>query len=266
MARVPVHHLTKARNLPLVEEEGLRTRADLSGDLGPIGDFDRAAPGTFAAGKRVSAYLELDHARTATEEHGSGLVVFTVDPAKVLAAPASLREAGDAAAYWDAARPLSTWLDEAGRPDDLEVHQNLPVRAKYLELRAPLFSAEELGEYAGIVEAVADEDRLSAKALMHLSIIASDGDFDSPEFKAACALAWRDQPDRPDLIGELVELGMDTVASAAIAEFGGSSTEAAADLRHALDSTREWADENGLPHSRGLITRTAMILDMVEPG
>lgn len=262
MARVPVHHLTDARHLPMIEEEGLRTRADLSGTMGPVDDFDKAAPGTYAAGKRVSAYLDLDHARAAVEEHGAGLVAFTVDPAKVLAAPASLRS-GDAAAYWAAAKPLAEWLADGDAPADLEIHQNLPVRAKYIELRAPLFRDEDLGDFASIVAAVADTDRLSAKALMHLAIIASDGDFDSPEFKAACALAWRDTPDPKALINEMVEIGSDTVASAALAEFGGESTEGAAVLRDALDSTREWADENGLGHGQALLARTAMILDQL---
>lgn len=263
MARVPVHHLTAARHLPMIEGEGLRTRADLSGSLGPVDDFDRAAPGTYAAGKRVSAYLDLDHARSAVEEHGAGLVAFSVDPVKVLAAPASLRAAGDPAAYWAAAKPLAVWLADGDAPADLEVHQNLPVRAKYLELRAPLFRDEDLGDFAGIVAAVADEDRLSAKALMHLAIIASDGDFDSAQFKAACALAWRDSPDNPGLISEMVEIGSDTVASAALAEYGAESTDAAAILRTALDATREWADENGLGHGQALLARTAMVLDQL---
>lgn len=259
MARVTVYHLTQPVRLPIIEEEGLRTRADLSGLLGAPDAFDQAAPGTFANGKRVSAYLDLDHASTHVDEHGAGLITYTVDPRKTLAARSSLR-GGDAAAYWESAKPLQEWQD-GDVPDDLEVHVNVGVRAKYLELRAPLFTEDDLGVYAALVKAVADEDRLSAKALMHLAVIASGGDFESDAFKAGCALAWRDEPDPDGLVKELVELDPDKIASAAVAEFGAESTEAATELREALESTREWADENGLQHGRGILARTALILE-----
>lgn len=258
MPRVTVYHLTRPHRLPLIEEEGLRTRADLSRRLGPPAEFDEAAPGRFAHGKRVSAYLELDHARGKVDEHGGGLVSFTVDPAKTLAAPGSLRD-GDPAAYWEAAQPLAAWGDAA--PDDLEVHQDVPVRAKHLRLHAPLLGPQELGDYAPLVDAVADEDRLSAKALMHLAIIASDGEFESPDFLAACAFAWRDREDREDLVDELMELDPDKVASAALAEHGATAPQATGRLRDALESTREWSDENGIEHGRGIFARTAVILD-----
>jgi hypothetical protein len=259
--RVPVYHLTPVRRLPLIEDEGLRTRADLSDRLGQPGDFDHAAPGVYANGKRVTAWLSLDHARTTVAELGAGLVVYSVDPAKTLAAPATLRVEVEPSRYWEAVRPLSDWLDEGAPPADLEVHQNLPVRAKYLELRAPLLSDEQLGDYAPLVAAVADEDRLSAKALMHLAVIASDGDFEGPAFQAACALAWRDQPDPDGLVRELIETDPDKVASAALAEFGGTAPDAAATLRTVLDETREWSEENGLEPGRGLFARTALVLD-----
>src|SRR5690606_28458958 len=134
-----------------------------------------------------------------TGELGPGLVSYSIDPNKTLAAPAALREDGDVAAYWAAARPLAAWQADGDLPDDLEVHTNVPVRAKYLQLHAPLVGEDELGEYAPLVAAVADEDRLSAKALMHLAVIASDADFESVDFVAACALAWRDEPDPPNL-------------------------------------------------------------------
>lgn len=261
MPRVTVYHLTPPRRLPLIEEEGLRTRADLSSRLGPVGPEDEAAPGTYAHGKRVSAYLDLDHAKTHVDELGGGLVSFSVDPAKTLGVPGSAR-GDDPAAYWEAAKPLGGWMDDA--PDDLEVHTNVPVRAKYLTIHAPLLGADQLGEYASLVEAVADEDRLSAKALMHLAIIASDGDFDSTEFQAACALAWRDEPDPDDLVDELIEVDPDKVASAALAEFGGDAPDAVNRLREVLEETREWSDENGLEHGRGLFARTAMVLEEVE--
>lgn len=264
MPRVTVYHLTPPRRLPLIEEEGLRTRADLSDRLGPIGEVDRTAPGTFAHGKRVSAFLDRDYARDQVGELGSGFVSFTVDPAKALAAPASLRRSGDLTGYWEAARPLKSWLDEDDEaPTDLEVHQNVPVRAKYLQLHAPLLGPDELGEYAPLVEAVADQDRLSAKALMHLAVIASDAEFDSPEFLAATALAWRDEPDPDDLVRELVETDPDKVASAALAEHGSTAPEATQKLREVLEETRQWADENGLEHGRGIFARTGVVLDQL---
>ena len=263
MPRVRVYHLTPLRRLPLIEEEGLRTRAALSDLLGPIGELDERAPGTFGHGKRVSAFLELDHARSVKDEHGAGLVSFSVDPTKALAAPASARASGDVAAYWEAARPLRTWLEEDETPADLEVHQNVPVRAKFLSIHAPLVGPDDLGDYAPLVEAVADEDRLSAKALMHLAVIASDADFASPSWFAACALAWRETEDPERLVRELVETDPDKVASAALAEYGTVAPDATARLREVLDETRAWSDENGLEHGRGLFARTALVLDQL---
>ncbi|MFA9431333.1 hypothetical protein [Egicoccus sp. AB-alg2] len=260
MARVPVYHLTPTRRLPLIEEDGLRTRADLSEYYGPPGDFDNAAPGTYANGKRVSGWLSLDYAKAHADEYGFGLVSYSVDPAKTLAAPASLRSSAEPAEYWAQAKPLKEWLD-GDVPEDLEVHQNLPVRVKYLQLHAPLVGEEQLGQYAPLVAAVADEDRLSAKALMHLAVIASDGDFDSPAFTAACALAWRDVKDPDRLVRELIETDPDKVASAALAEHGSAAPEAAQVLREALDETRQWADQNGVDHGQGLFARTALVLD-----
>jgi hypothetical protein len=262
--RVTVYHLTPTRRLPLIEEEGLRTRADLSDRYGEPGAFDQAAPGTYAHGKRVSSYVDLDHAREQVGDLGAGLVSFTVDPAKTLAARQSVRESGDPAAYWAQARPLKAWLEDGDAPADLEVHQNVPVRAKYLQLRAPLLSAEDLGDYAPLVEAVADGDRLSAKALMHLAVIASDADFDSVDFNAASALAWRDQEDSDRVTRELVETDPDKVASAALAEFGTTAPEATQRLRQVLDETRAWAEENGLEPGQALFARTALVLDQLS--
>jgi hypothetical protein len=259
--RVTVYHCTPPRRLPLIEEEGLRTRADLSDRMGAPGELDQAATGTFAHGKRVSAWHSLEEAERRIDELGAGLVSFSVDPAKAVAGRAADREQGDAAAYWASTRPLKEWLAEGEPPADLEVHQNVPVRAKYLHLHAPRLSEEQLGEYAPLVAAVADEDRLSAKALMHLAIIGSGGEFDSPTFLAACALAWREEADPDRLVRELIETDPDKVASAALAEYGDTAPEAAAKLREVLDETRVWADQNGLEHGRGLFARTAVILD-----
>jgi hypothetical protein len=250
----------------MIEEEGLRTRADLSGLLGPVDDFDAAAPGTFAKGKRVSGWVSRDHAATVVDEYGPGLVSWSVDPAKTLANRASVRTSSTPAAYWESARPLAAWQDEGDLPVDLEVHVNVGVRAKFVSLMSSLATAEQLGDYAPLVAAVADEDRLSAKALMHLAIIASDGDFDSPAFVAACALAWRDTPDPKSLTSELMEFGPDKIASAALAEFGTEAPEATTRLREVLETAREFADDNGLDHGQGIMGLTAMRLAEVPAG
>lgn len=260
MPRVTVYHLTLPKRLPLIEEHGLRTRADLSGLYGPPGELDAAAPGTYAHGKRVSGWTSLEHARGQVDDLGGGLVSYTVDPAKTLANRASARD-GDPADYWQEARPLRDWQADGELPDDLEVHQNLPVRVKYLTLHAPIVTDEQLGGYAPLVHAVADSDRLSAKALMHLAILASDADFDSEAFTAACALAWRDEPDPDRLVRELVEMDPDKVASAALAEHGGQAPEVAQRLREVLDETRQWSDDNGMEHGQGIFARTTVVLD-----
>jgi len=260
VARVTVYHLTPAKCLPLIEEDGLRTRADLSSVYGPPGELDAAAPGTFGHGKRVSGWLSQDFARTQAGDLGPGFVSYSVDPRKTLAAPASTREAG-VAGYWEGAKPLAAWLGDATPPEDLEVHQNLPVRAKYVRLHAPLLTDEDLGDYGPLVRAIADEDRLSAKALMHLAVIACDGDFDAPDFLAACAFAWRDEPDPDGLLDELTDTDPDKVASAALAEYGSHAPEVTAWLREVLDQTREWSDQNGMDNGRGLFARTAVVLE-----
>ena len=261
MPRITVYHLTRPRRLPLIEEEGLRTRADLSRVLGPPDGLDAVAPGRFAHGKRVSGWYSPDHARGRVAELGAGYVSWSVAAEKTLAAPASLREGAEPREYWEAARPLADWLADGEPPADLEVHQSLPVRAKYVRIHAPLVTEEELGAYAPIVGAVADTDRLSAKALMHLAVIAGDGEFDGPEFLAACALAWRDEPDPDGLVRELVETDPDKVASAALAEYGAVAPDAAQVLREALETTRQWADQNGFEHGQGLFARTSLLLE-----
>lgn len=261
LARVTVHHLTQPPRLPLIEEDGLRTRADLSRLLGPPDGIDLVAPGTYAHGKRVSGWYSAEHARSRVDELGPGYVSYTVDPAKTLAVPASLREAGDLEAYWAAAKPLKDWLADGEVPEDLEVHQNVPVRAKHVSLQAALVTADDLGEWAPIVDAVADEDRLSAKALMHLAIIASYADFDSADFLAACALAWRDEPDPKHLVRELRETDPDKVASAALAEHNVLAPDLVARLREVLEETRAWSEENGFAPGEGLFSRATAMLD-----
>lgn len=254
--------MTRVRRLPLIEEQGLRTRAELGSALGALEPLDEAARGRFAHGKRVSAWLDEAAARASTAAYGTGHVTFEVDPRKTLAAPASLRaEADDLGAYWDAARPLAEWDDV---PDDLEVHVNRGVRAKHLAIRAPLVDAEDLGRFAPLVEEVADEDRLSAKALMHLLVIACGGDFSGEEFTAAAALAWRDEPDEEGLTRELLATDPDKVAAAAIAMYGAGSVEVTDELRAVLEETRAWADEHGAEHGQGLLARTASVLEQLS--
>ncbi len=260
MPRVNVYHLTSPARLPLIEKEGLRTRADLSDRLGPPGPEDAAAPGRYAHGRRVSAFLSLEYARAQARELGPGLVSFTVDPERVLAIPASAR--GDhAAAYWAAGRSLKGWLAEGDPPQDLEVHQNVPVRAKHVRIQPALLEPEHLEDFAPLVEAVADVDRLSAKALMHLAIIASEGDFESPAFRAAVALAWRAEPDPETLARDLLEAGVDKVASAALAEYGTAGPDAVRRLRDTLERTRAWAAEQGMEPSRGVLLGSSNILE-----
>ncbi len=80
-------------------------------------------------------------------------------------------------------------------------------------------------------------------------------------FNAACALAWRDTPDPDDITRELVETDPDKICSAALAEFGTEAPEATTTLRATLEDTRAWADENGMTASKGILTRTALILN-----
>ena len=189
-SRVLVHHLTQPHRLPLIEEDGLRTRGELASALGGLLELDEAARGKFAHGRRVSAWLDEDHALSTVDEFGPGHVTWEVDPRRALAAPASLRDELDAGAYWEAVRPLAEWLAEDDVPEDLEVHVDRGVRAKFLRLHAPKFADGQLGEWQALVDEVADDDRLSAKALMHLAIIDCDADFTSEAFLAACALAF----------------------------------------------------------------------------
>ncbi|HKJ56025.1 MAG TPA: hypothetical protein VJ978_08555 [Nitriliruptoraceae bacterium] len=99
-----------------------------------------------------------------------------------------------------------------------------------------------------------------------MAVIASDGDFDSPEFVAACALAWRDTPDPTTLTNELIDFGADKIASAALAEFGADAPEASARLREVLDEAREFADDNGIDHGQGIMGLTAVQLAEIPTG
>jgi hypothetical protein len=180
MDRITLHHRTAAVNLPLIEVDGLRTRVDLSDRLGPVGAFDAAATGRLARGRRVSGWVAPEQAAGRRGELGPGRIVFSVDPRRAVANRAADREA-DPVAVWERVRPLAAWLaevdgDVARLPDDLEVHQEVPVRAKLLRIAAPDLTPDELGVYAGVVAAVADQDRVAAKLLMHLALAGADGD------------------------------------------------------------------------------------------
>ena len=249
MDRVTLYHRTALVNLPLIEVDGLRTRIDLSERLGPVDEFDAAATGRLARGRRVSGWTSHAHARTHRGTLGSGLVSFTVDPRKAVANRAADRLA-DPVGVWESVLPLAAWLadaagDVAALPDDLEVHQEQPVRAKLVRFHAPDLSDDELGVHAGLVAAVADEDRVAAKLLMHLALAAADGDRDSPAFRAACALAWRDEPDDRDLSLQVGRADAEAVLEAVLADLEDRASDGAAALLAVLDGLRAEADGNG---------------------
>ncbi|MEY3020394.1 MAG: hypothetical protein RLZZ272_1378, partial [Actinomycetota bacterium] len=217
MSRVTVHHLTPVRRLPLIELDGLRTRVDLSGRLGPVEAFDLAAPAAFARGKRVSGWWSEEHALAQVATLGRGHVSYSVDPARVLAMRASEREA-DVERAWATARPLAAWLAEGEAPADLEVHQPLPVRAKHVRLHAPIVDDGSLGDWAPLVAGVSDQDRVAAKLLMHLALGLAADDLDGPAFLAAAAFAWRDEPDAADLSRRVGLADPEAVLTAVLAE------------------------------------------------
>jgi plasmid stabilization system protein ParE len=244
MDRVTVWHRTAPARLPAIEREGLRTRADLGATLGPLEAFDAAATGRFARGRRVSGWLTREAADARAAALGGALVSFSVDPRRATALPASVREA-DPAGAWAAARPLAEWLAEGREPADLEVHQDVPVRAKLLRLHAVTLDAGALGPYAPLVAAVADTDRLAAKLLVHVLLAVATGEADDPAFLAASALAWRDEPDDPRLPIEVARADLEAVVEAVLADEADAAPEAVATLTAALDALRAEAAEAG---------------------
>lgn len=257
MARFSLHHLTRYANLPLIEADGLKTRAELSERLGPLTAFDTAATGPYAFGKRVSGFASLAGVDANTQTLGGGYVVFDVDPARTLAQRASIT---DVEQYWSTARPLTAWLADGELPADLDVHTPVAIRAKRLEIKAPRVTDAELDVFAPLVHALADTDRLTAKALMHLAVIASGDNPDSPAFAAACALAWRDTPDSDALLRELAEYGAARLASAALTEHAQGAKEATDLLRNVLDEVRTWGSENGMEEDEAIRERTISVL------
>lgn len=243
MSRVVVHHLTSVRRLPLIELDGLRTRVDLSDRLGPVEAFDLAAPAAFARGKRVSGWWSEAHARTQVDRLGRGHVSFSVDPARALALTAAAREA-DVERAWATARPLAAWLAEGEPPADLEVHVPLPVRAKHLRILAPIVDDATLGDWAPLVAAVADSDRVAAKLLMHLALALAD-DLEGPAFLAAAALAWRDEPDASDLSRRVGLADTEAVLTAVLAEHRAAAPAIVATLTTLLDELRLEGDDDG---------------------
>jgi len=244
--RVTLYHRTALANLPLIELDGLRTRIDLSDRLGALDAFDLAATGRHARGRRVSGWVSLAHPDERRVEHGAGLVSFTADPRKAVAGRAAER-AGDVEAAWAAMRPLAAWLvdvggDVAALPDDLEVHVDQPVRAKLVRLHAPDLAAEELGVHAPMVAEVADTDRVAAKLLMHLALAAADGDADTAAYRAACALAWRDEPDARDVALGVARADAEAVLEAVLADLEDAAPEGVAVLLGVLDALRAEAD------------------------
>jgi hypothetical protein len=243
MDRVTVHHRTRPANLPSIEVSGLRTRAERSKRMGALDAFDAAATGRHANGRRVSAWVSRAYADTLRDELGAGIVSFTVDPRRVSAMRASVR-AADPAGAWASARPLAAWLADAesglaALPEDLEVHQDQPVRAKLVTMLAPTPSDVQLGVFAPLVAAVADHDRLGAKMLVHLLLAASDGDADGPAFHAACAMAWRDAADASDLASRVARADVEAVLEAVLAEHEPAAPAAVTLLSDLLSVLRE---------------------------
>lgn len=257
MARYSLHHLTRYTNLPLIEADGLKTRAELSERLGALTPLDTAATGPYAFGKRVSGFVSRDALDAYTPTLGGGYVVFDVDPAKTLAQRATVT---DLETYWATARPLTLWLAKGPLPNDLAVHTSVAIRAKRLVINAPLTTDTELDVYAPLVHAVADSDRLSAKALMHLAVIAAGENVNTPVFVAACALAWRDTPDPDALLRELAEYGPARLASAALTEHGPKAPEATRILWSVLEEVRTWGSENGMEEDEAIRERTISVL------
>ncbi len=245
MARVTLFHRTAAANLPLIEADGLRTRIDLSERLGPLGPFDEAATGRFARGRRVSGWVSREHAGRVPDA-GPGVVSFSVEPRRALAGRAEDRES-DPVGVWDRLRPLSDWLAEVDGDvtallDDLEVHVELPVRAKLVRIHAPDLDAAQLGVHAPLVAAVADDDRIAAKLLMRLALAVADGSAAHPAYLAACALAWREEQDPADLGRRVGRADADAVLEAVLVEQEDVAPESVAVLREALDGMRVAAD------------------------
>jgi hypothetical protein len=246
MDRVTLYHRTPAARLPLIEIDGLLTRIELGDRLGELDAFDAAATGRFARGRRVSGWVSRAHADTLGATLGRGLVSFTVDPRRVMADRAAEREA-DPVGVWAAMRPLAAWLADAGGdlaalPADLEAHQELPVRAKLVQLHAVDAAADALAGYAPLVAAVADTDRVAAKLLMHLGLIVADGDAADPAYLAACALAWRDTPDDRDLARRVGRVDAEAVLEAVLVEQEDAAPDAVGRLRDVLDGLRAAAE------------------------
>jgi hypothetical protein len=247
--RVTLYHRTALENLPLIEVDGLRTRVDLSKRLGPLGTFDLAATGRYSRGRRVSGWVSAAATGAMPAELGAGLVSFTVDPRKAVANRASERRA-DPEATWSAIRPLAAWLEEASGdlaalPEDLEAHVELPVRAKLVRIHAPDLTAEDLGGYAGVVTHIADTDRVASKLLMHLALAVADGDAQTSAYRAACALAWRDEADARDIAQRVARADAEAVLEAVLADLEDVAPEGAAALLGLLDTLRAEADTSG---------------------
>lgn len=268
--RVTLYHRTALVNLPLIEVDGLRTRIDLSDRLGPVGPFDAAATGRFARGRRVSGWTSREEAAARRSTLGAGLLSFTVDPRKVVANRASEREA-DAEAVWASMRPLAAWLSDVGGdvaalPGDLEVHQELPVRAKLARFHAPDLTDDELGVHAGVVAAIADQDRVAAKLLMHLALAEADGDAAAPAFLAACALAWRDTPDDRDLGMRVGRADAEAVLEAVLADVEERAPDGAEVYLGVLDRLRGEAAASGTDLGQLMMDRSERSLTGIVSG
>jgi hypothetical protein len=162
-------------------------------------------------------------------------------------------------------RTLAEWLADAGGdvaalPDDLEVHQDQPVRAKLVRLRALDPQPGAFGPYAALVAAVADTDRVAAKLLMHLGLAAADGDADHPAYLAACALAWRDEEDAADLGRRVARSDAEAVIEAVLVEHEDTAADGVAALRDVLDGLRAEADASDSDVAEVLLERSELSL------
>lgn len=264
MARVTLYHRTSAANLPLIELDGLRTRVDLSDRLGPVGAFDAAATGRFARGRRVSGWVSRAFADASGATLGPGVVSFSVDPRRALANRSSDREE-DPVGVWGLMRPLAEWVDDvagdlAALPEDLEVHQELPVRAKLVRMHAPDLVAADLGVHATLVAAVADTDRVAAKLLMRLMLIAADGQPADPAYLAACALAWRDTEDEGELGRRVARVDAETVLEATLVEHEDVASESIEVLHRLMEDLRAGSEAQGSDLGMVMTERSEMSL------
>jgi hypothetical protein len=126
-------------------------------------------------------------------------------------------------------------------PDDLEVHQELPVRAKLVRIHRARPRRDALGPTRRLVAAVADDDRVAAKLLMHLALSLADGDgADRPSSPPARSRGARRRTTATSDAGSRGPTS-DAVLEAVLVEQEDAAPRAVAAARAALDAAREEA-------------------------